>query len=148
MRTSHQWLRRKEESWVSTWKQSKNMKSGTVSLRKWMKHKRTKCVAVHTTWLRKSVNNYSNESIKMACLLGDSGKCYRNLVQQLHGHIGTVPQRKWSKNYRKMCSSQRNNKNGLIMTEKEQSGVFNSKCWRNITGTLCDCHARKVGQFN
>lgn len=41
---------------------------------------------------------------------------------------GKVPQRKCSEKYQKMCSSQRNNKNGSIMTEKEQSGVFNSKC--------------------
>ena len=73
---------------------------------------------------RQWVKKYQSRAsiLKWSVLLEKMEKCYRNLVS------GKVPQRKCSEKYQKMCSSQRNNKNGSIMTEKEQSGVFNSKC--------------------
>ena len=54
-----------------------NKKNGTLPLKLFVKNKREKCVAVHTTkWLER-VNNDSKENI-----LGGKGKRCRDLVSQ------------------------------------------------------------------
>ena len=91
MRKGHQWLERKQQSELYSWKQwrsakgtlcnSYTKKNGTVPPKKWEKNERKNYVTVPTTQLWQWINSDPRGSYKMECLLGNNRKkLYRHFV--------------------------------------------------------------------
>ena len=65
-------------------------------------------------------------------------------VQQLHQKNRTIPQRKRQINFRKMCFTQRNNKNGLSVTQQETTkwSVHFKTMAKHYKGLLLKSHKK------